>query len=133
MKRPIGAIASVLCWLCLGASASPRADTDPSACTIMTKADVESVLHVAVQAGAPMTGQAASLLPKGARSCVYKRPGAPNVSMLASISVAMADPSMFDTLLQNYHSPELAALGFPKPVPGLGEKAAYIPVAIARL
>jgi hypothetical protein len=53
--------------------------------------------------------------------------------MLASISVAMADPSMFDTLLQNYHSPELAALGLPKPVPGLGEKAAYIPVAIARL
>jgi hypothetical protein len=35
---------------------------------------------------------------------------------------------MFDTLLHNYQSPELAALGSPRPVAGLGEKAAYIPV-----
>jgi hypothetical protein len=128
MKRLTGVVASLVCVLCLVAYSSPQAEGDPSACKIMTKSDVESILRVTVTDGAPMAGHAAAMLPKNARSCVYRRPGAPEVSMLASITVTRADPSMFDTILQNYQSPELASLGLPKPVAGLGEKAAYIPV-----
>jgi hypothetical protein len=127
MKRLIAVVVPFLYSVCLVASSPQPAGVDPSGCEIMTKSDVEAVLRVSVDAGAPLAGSAASLLPKNARSCVYRRPGTPEVAMLATITVTRADPAMYDSLLHNYQSPELAALGLPRPVAGLGEKAAYVP------
>jgi hypothetical protein len=112
------------CWL----AGVRSADADAQACQVLTKSDVTIIVHVKVADGVPLTGKAAAMLPSGATSCVYRRPGAADADMVATITVTRAAASMFDTIAQNYESPALAAIGAPQALHNLGQKAMYIPV-----
>jgi hypothetical protein len=78
---------------------------DPASCYLMTKSDVESVLHVIVANGHRMQGG-------GADVCVYG---------VASLAVGRANKTQYDAIIAN-----MAKLGSTTAVSGFGEMATYV-------
>ena len=128
MRRLSLLVAFVVCCGSFVAGTGHPALAFGSACSLMSRADVEAVLHTTVGSGSPLAGSAAEMLPRGATSCVYSPPGAGQLAMVASITVTRAGSSMYDTMFHNYQAPPLVSMGAPQPISGLGEKAFYEPV-----